>query len=280
MNYGVIFNRDLPPETQDAYIPLDWPMYLKPLKGDEYPPAGIARLSLDELNELRNKLWPEYEELQKNKQVFLSTRKLRVMDLVAFDFKTWHPSKIDFTKHLQTNIVLEKREVAMAKNGRPVSSTYYYGDTKIADISFVFESDYLGFMTRRIESLGYYTVDDQIHDWYVLWDEKFSRAVTYQHQKRLQERVEGRRWIVNSFMADIDAYTTGLIESNPSMAGSAGAAINQLLVDYVPQMETFINSGGTYFRETIRNDTTHGFLSMPLAPGVTVRSYIIDKLTY
>ena len=177
-------------------------------------------------------------------------------------------------------MVLEKREVSIAKNGRPVSSTYYFGNDKVARISFVFESDYLGFMTRRIEKLGYYSIDDQIHEEYIISDEKFARAITYQHQKRLQERVTARRWIVNSFMADIDAYTTAMIEAHPQAAGQASAAINQILVDYVPRMEAFVNSGGTFLRDAIASDTTHPFLNAVLAPGLTVRAYIVDKLTY
>ena len=280
MNFSVIFNKDLPPETRDQYVPLDWPMFLSALRAGEFPPAGVARLSLDELNDLRNKLWPSYEELQKNKQSFLSTRKLRVMDLVAFEYKMNSPGKIDFTTHLKTGINLEKRDVIMTKSGRPTRIVYYYQNSKIAEITYMFEVDALNFMTRRKICLGYHAIDDQVHDRYVIEDLYYSGAIPYQHQKRLEERTQGRQFIIDSLRADIDRMLTTAITQNPTASNALSAMINSFWVDYNPHLSAFINAGGTYLRSKFQNDAIFPFLNSYVALGVTVRMYVMDKLTY
>ena len=280
MNYAVIFNKDLPPETRDAYVPLEWPMYLSGLKANEFPPAGVAKISLDQLNDLKNYLWPEYETLQKNKKDFLSTRKLRIWDLVSFEYRMYSPAKLDFTTHLKTGLNLEKRDVFMTKNGRPMRVVYYYQNTKIAEITFVFEADGLNFMTRKVVSLGYYSIDDMVHDKYVIEDRSYSGLVPYQHQKQMEERTEGRQYIIDSLRADIDRMLTTAMTQNPTASASLSAMINAFWVEYNPHLAAFINAGGTYLRSKFQNDTTYPFLNSYVAPGVTVRMYIMDKLTY
>ena len=149
MKFSVVFNKDLAPQKQDAFIPLEWPMYLTAIKDDEKTAGGIQVISLEDLNVLKNKYQLEYESMQQSKAVYLSTRKLRVMDLVAFEYKDFHESKIDFTLHLKSGINLEKRDVFMTKNGRPTKIIYYYQDVKIAEITCSFEVDGLNFMTRK-----------------------------------------------------------------------------------------------------------------------------------
>lgn len=280
MNYSVIFNKDLPPETKDHYVPLEWPMYLSALKNGEYPAAGMAKLTLDELNDLKNKLWPEYEIMQKNKQTYLATRKLRVMDLVAFEFKTYSPAKIDFTSHLKSGFNLEKRDVFMTKNGRPIQVIYYFQDVKIAELTYAFEVDPLNFMTRRTVSLGYYAIDDVVHDRYIIEDMHFNGTIPYQHQKQLEERTQGRQFIIDSLRADIDRMLTAAITQNPTASGYLSAMINAFWVEYNPHLSAFINAGGTYLRSKFQNDSTYPFLNSKVAVGVTVRMYIVNKLTY
>lgn len=280
MYFAVIFNSDLDDRKQDQWIPLGWPMFLSPLKKDEWPQAGIARLSLDEIDDIKNQLWPEYEKLQQDKKLYNEVDRLRILDLVAYDFKDWHPSKIDFTKHLKTGVFLQKREVQMTKNGRPIRAVYYYGDVRVAEIVFEFESDSLNFMTRRIEKLGYHSKDEDIHEYWVISDESFSATNTYQHLKRLQERTDARQWIIDSLRADIDKFLTVSVSQNPTMSGVLSQMINAFWVEYNPNLSAFINSGGTYLRTKFMNDTTYTFLNSLVAPGVTAKMYIVDKLTY
>jgi lysozyme family protein len=278
--YAVIFNKDLDDRKKDQWIPMGWPMFLSPLKKDEWPQAGIARLSLDEIDDIKNQLWPEYEKLQQDKKLYNEVDRLWILDLVAYEFKDWHPSKIDFTKHLKNGVFLEKREVQMLKNGRPVKSIYYYGQQKVAEILFEFESDELNFMTRRTEKLGYFSKDGDIHEHWTISDEFFSGSNTYQHSKRLQERTAARQLIVDSLRADIDKFLTISAQQNPTMSSALSAMINAFWVEYNPHLSAFINSGGTYLRTKFATDTTYPFLNSLVAPGVSVKAYIVDKLTY
>lgn len=280
MNYAVIFNRDLPPESRDPFVPLGWPMYLTALKAGEYPAPGISRMTLDDLNILKNNLSHEYDELQASKQVFLATKKLRVMDLVAFEYRSNSPAKIDFTQHLKSGVNLEKRDVVMTKSGRPTLVRYYYQDVKIAELTFDFEVDGLNFMTRKIIRLGYFSIDDQVHDKYIIEDRKYNGTIAYQHQQQLEERTIGRQYIIDSLRADIDRMLTTAISQNPTASGVLSAMINSFWVEYNPHLSAFINAGGTYLRSKFATDKTYPFLNSPVAPGITVRMYIMDKLTY
>jgi hypothetical protein len=281
MKYEVTLNSDLPVSKRDNYIPLGWPIGFKEVKPGQKTSDGARILSNEEIEIIKNNLWAEYERLQQDYKTYIVNDRLRILDLVHEDFKNWHPSKIDFTKHLKEGVYLEKRDVTMLKNGRPTKAVYYWEDKKIAEIVFTFESDAQNFMTRRTESLGYYSQDEDIHDHWVISDEKYARAVPYQHQKRLSERVEARKWIIESMMADIDTLTFSAAASSPETAAYLSAAINQIMVDYSAQIDTFVKTGGTFFRASILNDTTHPILNTVVAPpNITMRMYIVDKLTY
>lgn len=280
MYFAVIFNSDLDERKKDQWVPLGWPMFLSPLKKDEWPQAGIARLSLDEIDALKNQLWPEYERLQHDKKLYNEIDRLRILDLVAYEFRDWHPSKIDFTRHLKNGVFLEKRDVQMLKNGRPVRAVYYYGNDKVAEIVFEFTSDEIGFMTRRTEKLGYFSKDEYIHEQWVISDEFFSGSNSYQHLKRLEERTNARQLIIDALRADIDKFLTITAQQNPTMSGALSSMINGFWVDYNPHLSAFANSGGTYLRTKFENDTVYPFLNSLVAPGVSVKAYIVDKLTY
>jgi hypothetical protein len=281
MKYEVTLNSDLPVSKRDNYIPLGWPIGFKEVKPGQKTSDGARILSNEQLETIKNNLWSEYEILQQDYKNFIINDRLRVLDLVHEDFKNYHPSKIDFTKHLKDGVHLEKREVSMLKNGRPIKAVYYYGSLAIAEIAFSFEADAQNFMTRRTETLGYYSNNGHLHCSWVISDDFFARSLPYQHQKRLSERVEARKWIIESMMADIDTLTFSAAASSPETAAYLSAAINQIMVDYSAQIDTFVKTGGTFFRASILNDTTHPILNTVVAPpNITMRMYIVDKLTY
>ena len=281
MIYEVTLNSDLPINKRDNFIPLGWPINFKEVQPGQKTSDGARVLSDDQIEVIKNNLWTEYETLQQGYKNFVINDRLKVLDLVHDDFKNLHPSKIDFTKHLKEGVYLEKRDVTMMKNGRPIKAIYYWEEKKVAEIIFTFEADAQNFMTRRTEALGYYSQDGDMHDHWVISDERYARAVPYQHQKRLSERVEARKWIIESMMADIDTLTFSAGQSNPAAATYLSAAINQIMVDYSAQIDTFVKTGGTFFRAAILADTTHAILNTVVAPpNITMRMYIADKLTY
>lgn len=280
MYFAVIFNKDLVPEKKDHYVPDGWPMFLTALKPGEWPPAGVTRLSLGDLEKIKNDLWDQYYKLQQDKKQYVINDRLRILDHVSYEFREWHPSKIDFTKHLKTGTTLEKREVAMTKSGRPIKSVYYFGNDKVAEIQFTFETDALNFMTRRTERLGYYSNDDDLHDMWIICDEHFSASNSYQHKKRMEERTSARQWIIDSLRADIDRFLTLAAQQNAALAGPLAVMINAFWVEYTPHFSAFVNSGGIFLRERFSAEAKYPFLDSYVAAGVTARMYIVDKLTY
>jgi hypothetical protein len=181
--------------------------------------------------------------------------------------------------HLKSGVNLEKKEVLMSKNGRPVKAIYYYEDKKIAEINFYFETDSQNFITKKTEKLGYYSVDGIVHDFYTIYEMNFSSDNSYQRQKRLEERTQARQWIIDTLRADIDRILTAAT-SNKDQEALVSSMINTFWVEYSPHLSAFINAGGTFLRNKFINDTAFVFLNSFVAPGVTVRAYIIDKLTY
>jgi hypothetical protein len=280
MNFAVIFNRDLSADKQDPYIPQDWPMYLTALRAGDFAPAGQTTMSLDDLNSLKNALWQEYEDLQDAKEDYYSTRKLRIMDYVANEYIHFDPSKLDFTLHLQAGINLNKRDVTFTRAGRPMVSTYYLGQTKMAQITFTFEADSLNFMTRRIRMLGYYAVDDQIHDWYKIEDVAFDSHNTYQHQQQLEERSIARQWIIDSIRTGADRIMTASASVNPTKSVALQTELNNFWVEYGPYLAAFVSTGGTVLRQKFIDDTEYDFLDIPVAANYTVRQWIVSTLTY
>lgn len=280
MKFAVVFNKDLAPQKQDSFIPLEWPMYLTAIKDDEKTAGGVQVISLEDLNVLKNKYQSDYEEMQAQKKDYFSTRKLRITDLIAFEYKDFNSSKIDFTLHLKSGLNLEKRDVYMTKNGRPIKIVYYFLDQKIAEVLCEFEVDALNFMTRKVRKLGYYSVDDLAHEHYIIEDLRFNGNISYQHQKRLEERTQARQYIIDSLRSDIDRILTVAVTQNPTASNYLSAMINAFWVEYNPHLSAFINAGGVYLKAKFASDTTYPFLNSLVARGVTVRMFVMDKLTY
>lgn len=280
MRFWVVYNKQLKEEEKDKYCPADWIMFLNPIRQGEMPPAGYDIMTVDEIKAYQDKLWYHYIDLQTDRANYMATRKLRISDLLAYEYRQFHESKIDFTSHLKSGVYLEKKEVNMTKSGRPVNIIYYYDNQKIAEIKFEFEMDSLNFITRRVRKLGYFAIDNNVHEYYVIEDTAFSGLIPYQHQKRLEERTQARQWIIDSLKSDVDRMLTLSAQQNPTLAAALSAMINSFWVEYNPHLAAFISAGGTYLRSKFQNDTTYPFLNSVVAPNITARMYIVDKLTY
>lgn len=278
MKFSVTYNYQLSVEKQDLYSPKNWIMFLVPYT--ESSPAGHDVLTLEQVQNHQDSLWSQYEKMQTDKKEYFSNKTCRITQFIHPDFKDNHLSKIDFTMHLKDGIFLEKKEVIVSKNGRPVKSIYYHCGKKIAEIVFEFANDSDGYMISRVEKLGYYCVDDSVLAYYIISNEKFSGAITYQHQKRVAERTQARQFIMDSLRADIDRMLKAASGGNSVMAGALAGMINTFWVEYNPFIEAFISSGGTFLRQKFLDETKYPFLNSVIAPSVTVRMYIADKLTY
>lgn len=309
MLYSVTKNNMMPAKRQDKYLPGEWPVEIDKISRAEDAPAGRWVATLQDIGALQDRLRDEYDRLRLLKFLNEADEKLLISDLVADEYRSFSPSKIDFTMHLRSDITLEKRDVGFLKNGRPTKATYYHGEVKVAEILFEFEADSLNFMTRRVRKLGYFTVSGRINQHYVIEDSKFRGDVPYQHKKRLEERTQARQWIIDSLRADVDKFLTpkpipppptyidedgneipptqeqidaynAAVAAAQAYSAALGVMINNFWVEYTPHLDAFVNAGGTFLRSKFASETKYPFLDAQVAPGITARLYIVDKLTY
>lgn len=204
---------------------------------------------------------------------------LRILDLVHEQFRTLHPSKIDFRRHLRPDVYLQKA-VTMHPNGRPDKALYTYNGEKIAEIQFVFEADPLNFMRRRTELLSYYKKNDERGEQYPIADDHYDPAVPYHLRIMMEERSEARA----SIIAEIKAFLNGVLAQFYLPQGWTYPQILEVVGDfwneYGKDIETWIAVASPRFRDRLAEDSEFEFLGITVAPGVTMKQYVLQKTSY
>lgn len=224
-------------------------------------------------------------------QIYLDNiegKRLRVRDLLSKEFKAYAAPKIDFTIHLEKNILLVKK-VIMAANGRPIKAKYYYPDKSkednlVAEINFEFVDNASKFMVERKEWLGYYQKDGTIPEQFMIHHRAYDFTDLKEASESLAERVEARTNII----AELKIVIQTLLITNAMQAGhSAGEAAMISITegtiffnDYKDSIRNFIEVASSEFKTGIYSDTTYAFLNQYIKPNVTCRQYIFDRLTY
>lgn len=205
--------------------------------------------------------------------------KLRVLDLVHEQFRTLHPSKIDFRRHLKPEVYLQKT-VTMLPNGRPDKAMYTFNGVKIAEIQFVFEADALNFMKRRTEMLAYYKNDDSRGEQYAIADDVYDMAIPYHLRLVMQERSEAR----SSIIAEVKAFLNGALAQYYLPQGWTYPQILEVVGDfwnkYGEPINAWIAVASPRFRDMLTEETEFEFLDVPVAPGVTMKQYVLNKTQY
>lgn len=290
MRFAVVFNKDLDAQLQDEFIPLDWPMYLTALKPNEFPRGGVAVLTLDELNELKRQLEPAYIEMQEQKQNYLATNKLRVTDLVSYEFRGLSPAKLDFTIHLKENICLIKK-VDMRSNGRPLSSKYYYptvaSENLIAQIDFEFIDNPIKFMIDRKEKLKYFKINGDFVGPFLIHRRTYDFGNLKEATESIQERCAARRNIID----EVKVFLNGFIVARAMLMGKTQlqANIEAITIGGIfmriknDVITAFIETASPDLRNFLINEPATGnyeFLDWYVQAGVRVRDYFVNRISY
>lgn len=218
----------------------------------------------------------------------LVNSKLKVFDFLQAEFKHYHPSKIDFTMHLKTNVLLEKK-VIMLSNGRPFVAKYYYPDSTnednlIAEIKFEFIDNSSKFMVERKEWLGYYLGDGTIPEYYLIHHRKYNFNVVKEAAESLQERVDARSNIIqevkivshNAILKDYLMKGKTMTEANFLAIQDGGTFFNE----FRQQISNFIEVADPSFKNAVYSDTKYSLLNLYAATNVTVRQYVYSRLNY
>lgn len=224
-----------------------------------------------------------YESTDHN--IKINNEKLRIFDLVHHNFRFNEPSKIDFTLHLQTGVLL-KKEIEMLKNGRPKIARYYHPDTNdiVAEIKFIFVDNAYKFMISREEWLGYYNKEGNVPNYYMIHKRYYNFNNISQATESMNERVSARNNIIQEIKMVINnSIATWHIRNGSSPTTAAGMAIitgKDFLNSYRFDVTDFVEVASNSFKLKVSSDTMYSFLDYEVTQGFTIRNYITDRLTY
>ncbi len=205
---------------------------------------------------------------------------LKISSIVDSRFAELPTSKIDFRRHLQDGVYLNKR-VTMSKNGRPVDCIYHYNGTDYAKVRFEFTTNSFNLLTNKKTYLGYHNALGTITQEYLLTDESNNLSELYGLQKAVTERYKARQYIFDEIKSFVNAVILQVYTAT-------GRTYQEVLTDgsvfwkeYSSTIDSWCHIGDSQIIiNKITADATTAFLDIEFTPGVTLRAWIIDRLTY
>lgn len=263
-----------------ANLPSDWPAYTRTVIDVEEPvETNWQRLSDDDFQAYIT----DIDRVARYDAAVLhyeNSKILKIYALVDDRFSDLPPNKIDFRRHLKDGIVLSKA-IIMAINGRPVKAEYRNGNDLVAQILFVFETNDFNLVARRIERLGYFNLNGDIPEEYVISDEAWDLSQTYYLAKAVNERFMARGKIFDEVKAYINAIMLQSYLSN-------GKTYQDVLVDgysfwkqYSTDIDAWFHIGASGpFVTRILADTEFAFLDLNIDANTTIRQWIVNRVSY
>lgn len=260
---------------------------IKDEESDQYIRDGWQVMNENEFAQYKATYESEVEYFANN----VKDETLRVRQYLHQDFVHFHPSKIDFTLHLKPNINLIKN-ITMLKNGRPLVAKYYAPDTglQICEIKFEFVNNSAGFMTKRKELLGYCRNDGKIDEYYSIHSRDYNFANITQATESLSERVQARSNIIQEIKIVLNNTLINYLISygdNPIVANNKSLIIGKdFFNEYRFEISDFIEVASPGFKGKILlqdnglENPKYPWLNAFVAPNVTLRMWIYDRLTY
>lgn len=274
--------KDAPNNVKPASIPEEWPWFVQEIPDDQkeiFEQSGHIVLSYSDFVEYKAQRQLQYDAWANSFDQNMKGQEIRILNLVHEQFKGLHPSKIDFRRHLRSDIYLQK-SVEMLPNGRPHKSSYTYNGELIAEIEFVFEVNAFNFMIRRKELLSYFRKNNTQSEQWVIADDIYDQNNPYHLREMMKERSESRVMIFE----EVKAFLNGVLAQFYIPQGKSYAEIltiaGQFWDKYSTPIDSWINVGAPQFKTMLSAETDFVFLDVPVAAGVTVRSYILNKTSY
>lgn len=271
-----------PQEQTPAGVPSEWVWVVVDIpeaQRSSFESGGFTVLSTEDFNAYKAArqesfdLWANTYDQNKTAQA------LRVTPLIDDEFISFPPSKIDFRRHLKENIYLQKN-VIMLPNGRPQKAIYSYDGGLVAEIEFTFEVNAFNFMTRRIEKLAYYKQNDTKTDQWLVADDIYDPANPYHLREMMKERSEARSMIFE----EIKAFLNGVFATYYVPQGKTYAEIlviaGNLWNKFSTDIDSWINVGSPKFSQNITIDEDFPVLDFEISAGVTLRAWILNKVSY
>ena len=272
----------IPQTQQPAGIPQDWVWSSVDILDDRqaaFESAGFTVLSIDDFNQYKYDRQEAFDTWANAYDIDKHGQELLVVEYVDDKFVNYTPSKIDFRMHLKTDVYLQKN-VSMLPNGRPHIATYSLDGENIAEIEFVFEVNAYNFMTRRTEKLSYYKRNGDKSEQWIIADDLYNINNTYHLQEMMKER-SGARVLI---LEEIKAFLNGVLAAFYIPQGKTYLEILEIAGDfwevYSIDINAWINVGSPKFKNNLTTDSAFAFLDANVSESLTVREYIINKLSY
>ena len=263
-----------------ANLPSDWPAYTKEVINEEDPiDENWQRLEVslfDAYMSDANRM-AAYEAAL---QYYNNSKQLKVTEYVDDRFIDLPPNKIDFRRHLKDGYVLNKT-ILMAANGRPVYAIYKYEDAEIAKIKFEFETNGFNLVTRRTEKLCYFDLNGNESQDYTISDETWDLSQTYYLAKAINERYAARCKIFDGIKAYIDAVMLNTYLTQNLTYQDVLQDGYSFWKEYSSDIDAWLHIGASSpFTTRIENDTVFEFLNFQIVDNLTIRDWIVQRVTY
>jgi hypothetical protein len=274
--------KDCPNNIKPASIPESWvwtQVEIPDNQKEAFEQSGFTVLSFEAFNGYKAEHQIEYDQWANSFDQNRTGQELRIMDLVQDQFLNLPPSKIDFRRHLKENVYLQKDVLALP-NGRPQKALYRYNGEIIAEIEFVFEVNQFNLMTRRIEKLAYYKRNDATTEKWVIADDFYDASNPYHLREMMKERSEARSMIFE----EIKAFLNGVFAAYYVPQGKTYAEIlviaGNLWNKFSTDIDSWVNVGSPKFSQNITLDEDFPVLDFEISAGVTLRAWILNKVSY
>lgn len=206
---------------------------------------------------------------------------LKIESLVDPVYDDMFFDHLDFTAHLQYDKYLQK-SIIKAPDGRPIKAEYKYGGVLMAARYFTFTTDGDNLVTSRLEELVYIKKDDTETPRKVVKSKAYNPNDIQDGVLVMKERKQSREGILDEMKAFLGAYLqAALVQSLPYVILMTDPFWEQ----YSNKINTFVQSGSEGFKTCLENDDLSAYnewINLPVQadPLITVKDYIINKLTY
>lgn len=269
------------PEENIVNYPLDWPAITEEVEDNSTPlKENYIRLSYqDYISYMTNedrKL--RYKTAAEN---FNNSKILRIYDIVDEVFLNLPLDKINFRQHLKKGIYLNKT-VTMLKNGRPSYCVYDYEGTNYVRIRFEFLTNEHNLVTNKKTILGYYNKNDGVIEEFEITNETIDLTSMYGLQKAVKERFSARSYIFDEIKSYVNAVLLQVYSAQNKTYEEILTEGGNFWRDYDNEISSWCHIGGmSVLVDKLNQDTTYAFLSFPSGfPNMTIKDWIIDKITY
>lgn len=274
--------QDCPNNIRPTSIPLEWvwsQIEIPENQQTAFEESGFIVLSYEDFVQYKADRQVAFDNWANAYDVDRIGQELLVMEYVDDKYISYPPSKIDFRLHLKENIYLQK-DVVLLPNGRPQKSLYTYNGFLIAEIEFTFQVNVFNFMTRRTEKLSYYKRNGTKSDQWIIADDFYNVENQYHLREMMKERSESRSLILEG----IKAFLNGVLAKYYIPQGKTYPEILAIVGDfwnvYSNDIDSWINVGSPKFSDNLASDNVFIFLDAEISSGVTVRAYILNKISY